>query len=237
MCNKFLIDLKWFPTFSFLTLLDYFLPSCYRPIYMTSHLPPPPIFRLLLNMSTYLSADHVFHPTLYPLHGAINAITAPSNILGHFLMRASLSQGPRRSRLLDLTIASDILALKKTHNSEYSHFILNLSSAANFFCADKASAPGTPSIYNTIGVKCRLRSRQDWRYRYFLYFSAFAKILFGRHAKVGSRIEVDNSNVKHRSGTLLPESVGAYFCPWLCRYFYMSRPPHQISHPIPCPSI
>ena len=32
-------------------------------------------------------------------------------------------------------------------------------------------------------------------------------------AQVGSRVEVDNSNVKHRGGPPLPEAVDAYICP------------------------
>ena len=47
--------------------------------------------------------------------------------------------------MLDLTIASDILALTNPHISEYSCFSLYLSSVANLFCAEKASAPGIPS--------------------------------------------------------------------------------------------
>ena len=62
-------------------------------------------------------------------------------------MRGSLYQGPLRSRLLDLIITSDSLALTKPHIYEYSWFILNPSSAANLFFAIKSSAPGIPSEY------------------------------------------------------------------------------------------
>ena len=47
--------------------------------------------------------------------------------------------------MLDLTIASDILASTNPHISEYYRFSLYLISAANLFCAAKASAPGIPS--------------------------------------------------------------------------------------------
>ena len=44
--------------------------------------------------------------------------------------------------LLDLTIASNIIAFTKPHISEYSRFSLQMSSAANLFCATEASALG-----------------------------------------------------------------------------------------------
>ena len=68
-------------------------------------------------------------------------------------------QGPRRSRLSDLTIISDILAFTKTNNSEYYHFRLKLTSAANLFCAAKAFAMGVRSAEWTIGVKEHIQSR------------------------------------------------------------------------------
>ena len=40
-------------------------------------------------------------------------------------------------------------------------------------------------------------------------------------AKAGARIKVGNSNVTHCGGPMLPEDVGAYICPRLCRYFYL----------------
>ena len=60
-------------------------------------------------------------------------------------MRAPLLQGLQRRRLLDLTIASDILTCTKPHISEYSYFSLYLNSVANLFCAAKAFAPVIPS--------------------------------------------------------------------------------------------
>ena len=75
-------------------------------------------------------------------------------------MRTTFSRGPQRSRLFDLIINSDILALKKSHISEYYRFSLELSSTANLFCAAKASTPGIPSAEWTIGVKFCLRFSQ-----------------------------------------------------------------------------
>ena len=62
--------------------------------------------------------------------------------------------------MLELTIASDILALTKPHISEYSRFSLELSSATNLFCVVMESAPGIPSEEYTIRVKVRLLYRQ-----------------------------------------------------------------------------
>ena len=45
-------------------------------------------------------------------------------------------------------------------------------------------------------------------------------------ARAGARIEVDNSNVEHRGGPPLPESVVPYVCPQICRYYYLSRFPY-----------
>ena len=102
----------------------------------------------------------VFLPNIWPRQGAISAIIAPSFSSGCCQMRAPFPRGPRRSRLLDLTIASYILAHTKPHVSEYSRFSLYLSSASNLFCADKTSAPGIPCAEYTIGVKVLLHSRQ-----------------------------------------------------------------------------
>ena len=46
-----------------------------------------------------------------------------------------------------------------------------------------------------------------------LFLLCLCNSLFRRHAQVGARIEVDNSNVKHESGPPLPEAVGAYVYP------------------------
>ena len=59
-----------------------------------------------------------------------------------------------------------------------------------------------------------------------LFLLRLCKILFWRHAQVGARVKVDNSNVKHRGGPPLSEAVGAYVCPRLCRYYYLSRLPY-----------
>ena len=77
--------------------------------------------------------------------------------------------------MLDLTIASDIRALKKPYISKYSHVSLFLIREARHCCAATASVPGIPSVEYTIGVKERLRSRQGWRYLSFFYFSAVAR--------------------------------------------------------------
>ena len=75
-------------------------------------------------------------------------------------MRSYLYQGPRRIRLLELTITSDILDLTNLYSSEYSCFSLKLIGAAKIFCAAKASAPGILSAEYTIVAKERLRYRQ-----------------------------------------------------------------------------
>ena len=58
----------------------------------------------------------------------------------------------------------------------------------------------------------------------FLFFLYLCKRLLRRHAQVGARIEVENSNIKHLSGPPLPEAVVAYICPQLCRYLYLYWP-------------
>ena len=52
------------------------------------------------------------------------------------------------------------------------------------------------------------------------------KNLFWRHVQVGACVEVDNSNVKHRGRSSLPEVVGTNVFPQLCRYCYLSRLPY-----------
>ena len=77
--------------------------------------------------------------------------------------------------MLDLIIASDILALMKLHISEYSRFKLLLSREARRRCAATTPAPGIMSTDYTIGVKERPLFRKIWRYLSFLSFSAIAK--------------------------------------------------------------
>ena len=82
----------------------------------------------LLPSSAFLPSTRpvrpVLPPKIYPRQGASSGITAPSVISGRFQMRAPFSRGTWRSRLLDLTIASDIRARTKPHISEYSRFSL-----------------------------------------------------------------------------------------------------------------
>ena len=66
----------------------------------------------------------VVHPYIYPRQGASSAITTPSVSSGRCQMRAPLLRGQQRSKLLDLTIASDILARTKPNIYEYSCFSL-----------------------------------------------------------------------------------------------------------------
>ena len=68
-------------------------------------------------------------------------------------MYATLSLEPQRRRVLDLTIASDILALIKPHIYKYSRFSLLLSIKARCCCAAKDSVPVILSVEFTIGVK------------------------------------------------------------------------------------
>ena len=60
------------------------------------------------------------------------------------------------------------------------------------------------------------------------------KILFGRHAQVGSCIEVGDYNVKNCSGTPLQEAVGSYVSPRLSRYCYMSQTPYNLRCSVSC---
>ena len=62
-----------------------------------------------------------------------------------------------------------------------------------------------------------------------LSFSAFSRFFFGNHAQVGSRIEVDGSNIKHHGGPLLLEAMDTYVIPQLCRCHYLSWPSPQLS--------
>ena len=139
----------------------------------------PDICWLLLDPSAHLLISHIFRQALYPLHGKSSDITAPSNSSGRCWMSAPLSQGPQRRRLLDISIYSEIITLTKPHNSEYSRFILKLSSVSNLFCSYKASTPGIPSAEYTIWVKERLCSRQSLRYRSFLSLFDFAQAFLG----------------------------------------------------------
>ena len=59
-----------------------------------------------------------------------------------------------------------------------------------------------------------------------IFLLCLCKIIFWGHAQVRACIEVDNFNVNHRGVLLLPEAVGAYICPRLCRYYYLSRLPY-----------
>ena len=63
------------------------------------------------------------------------------------------------------------------------------------------------------------------------------KKCFGHHAQVGYRIEVGSLYVKHCCGIPLTEDVGDYMRPRLCRYYYLSQIPPQISHSVSGKSI
>ena len=67
-----------------------------------------------------------------------------------------------------------------------------------------------------------------------LFLIFLCKNLFRRHAQVGARVEVDNSNVEHRGGPPLPEAVGASVCPRICIYYYLSRFPYYSNRPVYC---
>ena len=99
---------------------------------------------------------------LYPLYSASSAIKTPSDISGLWQIYASLSLAPRKRRMLDLTINSDIRAITKPHIYEYSCFSLLLSSEARHCCATMVFVMGIPSVEYTIGVKERLLSRKGW---------------------------------------------------------------------------
>ena len=105
-----------FPSYSIAVLFATLVSLLIRPASSAT----PAIRRLVLDAYTHLSVYLIRHPALSPLHGASIAIAAPSNRSGIFWICASLSQGPQSIRLLDLNISSDILALTKLHNSEYS---------------------------------------------------------------------------------------------------------------------
>ena len=59
-----------------------------------------------------------------------------------------------------------------------------------------------------------------------LFLLRLCKSLLWRHAQVGARVEIDNSNVEHRGGTPLLEAVGAYVCPRHCSYYYLYQLPY-----------
>ena len=94
-------------------------------------------------------------------------------------MRAWLYRGLLSSRLLDLTISSDIPTFTKPQISEYSHFSLYISSEANLFFAAKASDPGIPSADYKKGLTECLRSIKTWMYKYLLSFYAFERAFLG----------------------------------------------------------
>ena len=125
--------------------------------------------------SSCLPVGRVGRPALYPFHVAISAITSPYARSGLWIIYTPLYLVPRRRRVLDLTTASDTLALTKQHISEYSRFRLLLKSEAKCRCTVTASVPIIYSTEYTIGVKVRLLSIQVWRYLSFFSFSAVTR--------------------------------------------------------------
>ena len=139
----------------------------------------PISFILSVLLPTHCSHSH----TVYPWHGIISSITAPSASSDRWRINAALFQVPQRIRMLDLTFANGILATTKLQISEYSCFFLKLISAANLLCSAKTSTSGILSTEYTTGLKVRLRSRKALRCFSFFYFSAFERaflIIIGR---------------------------------------------------------
>ena len=123
VCNICLIKFISFPISSHITLS----PSLSLPFYYPSYIMTPPL--ALLYTSKYPTHPHLNPPTMSvtPLlntYGAISAITVASFSSGLCQICTSLSQGPRRSRMVDLTISSDITAFKMSHIYEYYCFSL-----------------------------------------------------------------------------------------------------------------
>ena len=58
------------------------------------------------------------------------------------------------------------------------------------------------------------------------------KRIFGHHAQLRAHVEFDYLYSKHRVSTPLPEAVGAYFSPRLCRHRSLSLTPNQIIHSV-----
>ena len=150
VCNIYLIAFILSCTIPRLTVLLPFSTSLFRLYYTLT-----PILPLLYTdfYPSCIYACYSRNPALYPEHCASSAITSPSFSFSHWQIHKSLSQGLWRSRLLDLTIGSDILARTKSQNVDYSHFILKLISVANLPCAAKAFTPVILSAEYTIGVK------------------------------------------------------------------------------------
>ena len=132
----------------------------------------PPILSQLLRLS-FACHCLMFSP--------VNSSTCCPRLLPGYLspkllkIYASLSLAPWSGRFLDLTTASEILALTKPHIYEYSRFGLFLRSKARRCYAATSSIPGVLSMEYTIGVKLRLRSRQVWRSLYFFSSSAVSR--------------------------------------------------------------
>ena len=84
----------------------------------------------------------------------------------------------------------------------------------------------TPSVFvRTMWAKKRGLSEfqvlPSLNVQVLLFLLHLCKSLLQRHVQVGARIEVENSNEKHRGGPPLSEAVGAYVYPRLCRYLYL----------------
>ena len=70
-----------------------------------------------------------------------------------------------------------------------------------------------------------------------IFLLCLSKSLLRRHAQVGACIEFESSYVKQCGHPPLPESLGTYIFPLLCRYFYCSRYTCSYIRPIHCPFI
>ena len=163
----------------------------FRSIFTPSPSTSPSLLPFLLYNNTksitlvsFLPSGHLrtccsHSPAILPCHVMSSSTTSPYVSYGRWLIRAFLSWGTRRSRLLDKTIASGIHACTKPHMLEYYRFILNMSSVANILYATKDSTPGIPyAEYNMIVRVCVI-FRQAWKYLSLLYFSAFSSAFSG----------------------------------------------------------
>ena len=117
------------------------------PLLYSDIVAPLPLIAVLLHLLSSEPLPSARPPSLqlpslwgaYPHHDASSAITAPFSRFILCRMYASLSLLPRRKRVLNLTIASDIRALMKPHIPEYYRFSLLLSSKAIRRYANTAS--------------------------------------------------------------------------------------------------
>ena len=157
VCNKCFINLNSWPKFyriplpSYFTILPTFSPSYYSPdiccFFLSPHIYAEYSSGCLPVFPPAASSAQIFTPSIEQV------VPSPPNPKAQFTY----------------------VCAPTCTEGKNSRFSLKLSSAANLFCAAKASAPGIPSVEYNIRVKERLCSRQAWSYRSLLSFSDFSR--------------------------------------------------------------